>query len=135
MFAHALENMFVILISFAIFSLPTNRTKHWGLILTDSYKKPTLHHASNRNGPWIYEERNAKPDQSMSLIVLIRVGKIKTHSRMRDVIKGIAADGNPSQRTGEAFTCRIWVKDVLMALHDYGEIVLPMDISKFMITT
>ncbi|KAG6208376.1 hypothetical protein E4U35_000135 [Claviceps purpurea] len=40
-------------------------------------------------------------------------------------MKDVQADGSPSKRTGESFTCRIWVKDVLVALHDCGEIVLP----------
>ncbi|KID88394.1 hypothetical protein MAJ_11067, partial [Metarhizium majus ARSEF 297] len=101
---------------------------HWGLILTDSHKNPVLYHATNRNGPWTFEARKAKPDQSMSLIVLILVDKVKSHSRTKEIIESIPADGSPSQRTGEFFTCRIWIKDVLIALHDYGEITLPTDI-------
>ncbi|KAG6150205.1 hypothetical protein E4U37_006352 [Claviceps purpurea] len=41
-------------------------------------------------------------------------------------MKDVPADGSPSKRTGESFTCRIWVKDVLVALNDCGEIILPV---------
>ncbi|KAG6177889.1 hypothetical protein E4U10_008375 [Claviceps purpurea] len=100
-------------------------TYHWGLILTDPGMNAAFHHANNLYGPWKYEEKVAKPDQSTSLIVLVLVGKTKNHSRILEVIRGIPADGNPSMRTGESFTCRIWVKDVLVSLHERGEIVLP----------
>ncbi|KAG6300745.1 hypothetical protein E4U45_003708 [Claviceps purpurea] len=43
-------------------------------------------------------------------------------------MKDVPADGSPSKRTGESFTCLIWVKDVLVALYDCGEIVLPATI-------
>ncbi|QPH04153.1 hypothetical protein C2857_000927 [Epichloe festucae Fl1] len=109
---------------------PERGTYHWGLILTDLHTNPVLHHASNRTGPWTYEEKIAKPDQSLTLIVLRLVGKVKSHSRTREVIKDIPADGSPSQRTGESFSCRIWVKDVLMSLHECEEIVLPETIDK-----
>ncbi|KAI0483492.1 hypothetical protein F4859DRAFT_400514 [Xylaria cf. heliscus] len=101
---------------------PSPGEHHWGLILTDSNDKLVLHHATNRAGPWVYEESQAEPAQSMSLIAMLRVAKVKSHSRAKEVIQSIAADGNPSQRTGEAFTCRIWVKDVLMALSEQGVI-------------
>lgn len=123
--------MYVVLNVSAVGSKLTDCMKHWGLILTDSYGNPILHHASNRTGPWKYEEREARPEQSMSLIVLIRVDKVKSHSHTMDVIKSIPAVGTPSRRTGEDFTCRIWIKDVLVALHECGEIVLPTNIGKF----
>ena len=68
----------------------------------------------------------------MTLIVLVRMGEIRSHSGALDVMKGVPADGSPSTRTGEAFDCRIWAKDVLVALHDHGEIRLPSNIGKFM---
>ncbi|KND87684.1 hypothetical protein TOPH_07652 [Tolypocladium ophioglossoides CBS 100239] len=98
---------------------------HWGLIITDADNKSVLHHASNRNGPWIYEVRKASPAESMTLIILMRVDEVRSHGRAMDVIKSIPADGSPSQRTGEAFDCKTWVKDVLVALHEAGEIKLP----------
>ncbi|KAJ2986113.1 hypothetical protein NUW58_g5186 [Xylaria curta] len=59
---------------------------------------------------------------------MLRVAEVDTHSRAKEVIRNIPADGSPSQRTGEAFTCRIWVKDALMALCEQGVIALPADI-------
>ncbi|KAK7935111.1 hypothetical protein PG985_000606 [Apiospora marii] len=102
--------------------------QHWGLILTVPNQTPVLHHASNRAGPWSYEVRAGRPENSMTLIVLVRVGALKSHSEATNVMKTIPADGSPSRRTGEAFTCRIWIKDVLMALHEAGQIALPVDI-------
>ncbi|KAG6114303.1 hypothetical protein E4U13_003417 [Claviceps humidiphila] len=100
-------------------------TYHWGLILTDPDMNAAFHHANNLYGSWKYEEKVAKPDQSTTLTVLVLVGRTKNHPRIMEVIRGIPADGSPSKRTGESFTCRIWVKDVLVSLHECGEIVLP----------
>ncbi|KAG6072095.1 hypothetical protein E4U33_003376 [Claviceps sp. LM78 group G4] len=102
-----------------------NLPKHWGLILTDPVMNAAFHHVNNLYGPWKYEKKVAKPDQSKTLIVLVLVGKAKNHSQIMEVIRGTPADGSPSKRTGESFTCRIWVKDVLVSLHERGEIVLP----------
>ncbi|KAG6071324.1 hypothetical protein E4U30_000167 [Claviceps sp. LM220 group G6] len=113
---------------------PQAGTYHWGLTITDAHMNAALHHASNRNGPWMYEERIAKPEQSMSLIVLLLIGKVKNHARMMEVIKGMPADGSPSQRTGEPFSCITWAKDVLVSLHESGEIVLPGTIDELEIT-
>ncbi|KAG6113869.1 hypothetical protein E4U31_007639 [Claviceps sp. LM219 group G6] len=103
----------------------TQFISHWGLILTDPHMEAAFHHVNNLYGPWKYEEKVAKPDQSKTLAVLVLVGKIKNHSRIMGVIRDTPADGSPSIRTGESFTCRIWVKDVLVSLHERGEIVLP----------
>ncbi|KAG6087468.1 hypothetical protein E4U15_007826 [Claviceps sp. LM218 group G6] len=105
-------------------------TYHWGLILTDPEMNAAFHHANNLHGLWKYEEKVAKPDQSTTLIVLVLVGKTKNHTRIMEVIRGIPADGSPSIRTGESFTCRIWVKDVLVSLHESGEIVLQKDVDE-----
>ncbi|KAI1174921.1 hypothetical protein F4777DRAFT_552425 [Nemania sp. FL0916] len=111
---------------------PSPGEYHWGLILTGSDGKPALHHASNRIGPWVYEEKEAQPEQSLSLIALLLVAEVNSHSRAKEVIRSIPADGSPSQRTGEAITCRIWVKDVLVALCEQGVIALPAGIGKSM---
>ncbi|KAG6113871.1 hypothetical protein E4U31_007641 [Claviceps sp. LM219 group G6] len=101
-----------------------NLPKHWGLILTDPHMEAAFHHANNLSKSWKYEEKVARPDQSTTLIVLVLVGKARNHSRIMEVIRGTPADGSPSKRTGEFFTCRIWVKDVLVSLHERGEIVI-----------
>ncbi|KAM0322063.1 hypothetical protein ACHAPQ_009184 [Fusarium lateritium] len=102
--------------------------QHWGLILTDDSATPVLHDASNRAGPWAYRERHGDPAQSLTLIALIRVGPVSNHPLAIQIIQSLPANGSPSRRTGEAFTCRIWVKDVLVALHENAAITLPADI-------
>lgn len=66
----------------------------------------------------------------LALIVLVRVGQVQNSSCATSTIENIPVDGNPSLRTGEAFTCRIWVKDALAVLHEHGEIKLPAHIGK-----
>lgn len=131
--ARAPENMYVIP-SPLLLVVINNFLKHWGVILTDSDKRPVLHHTSNRSGPWRYEETEAKPNQSMSLIVLVRLDEVQSYSCATGVIRSIPADGNPSERTGEAFTCRVWAKDVLVALYENGKIGLNTDIGMFTLT-
>ncbi|EPE09068.1 hypothetical protein F503_06844 [Ophiostoma piceae UAMH 11346] len=109
-------------------SRPEAGTYHWGLIITDANDEPVLHHASNTNGPWSYQRRLDNPDESMTLVAIVRIAKVKSVSEAEQVIQSISASGYPSQRTSEAFTCRIWVKDVLVALEENGVIVLPNDI-------
>ncbi|RMD39296.1 hypothetical protein DV735_g5831, partial [Chaetothyriales sp. CBS 134920] len=91
---------------------------------------PVLHHANNPDGPWAYEARAAKPEKSMSLVALIKVAKVKNHSHTVEVMRAVPADGSPSLRTGEAFRCRVWLKDALVSLHEQGEIVLPVDVDE-----
>lgn len=67
----------------------------------------------------------------MSLIVLIWVAYVSDPAAAEAVIWSIPANDTASLRTGEAFTCRIWVKDVLVALQDAGLILLSTDIGKY----
>jgi len=66
----------------------------------------------------------------MSLIALLRVSSVKSIESAKDVIQGVPADGLPSQRNGEAFTCRTWAKDVVVALDEHDVISLPTDIGE-----
>jgi hypothetical protein len=105
--------------------------QHWGIILTDTTATSVLHDASNRAGPWTYREKRGDPAHSLTLIALIRVSDVSDHPLATHIIQSSPANGNPSRRTGETFTCRIWVKDTLVALHDNGVITLPADIGRF----
>ncbi|KAG6166365.1 hypothetical protein E4U27_008228, partial [Claviceps purpurea] len=100
----------------------------------DLKKKPALHHANNRIGPWTYEEKIVDPNHSATLIILFFVSKVKNHARTVEIMKGIPADGSPSQRTGESFSCVTWAKDALVLLHESGEIVLPQTIDELEVT-
>ncbi|PTD02376.1 hypothetical protein FCULG_00011909 [Fusarium culmorum] len=64
----------------------------------------------------------------MTLIAMIKVSDIRSPHLVEHAIKSVPANGSPSRRNGETFTCRTWVKDALVALHDNGAIVLPTDI-------
>lgn len=66
----------------------------------------------------------------MILIAMIKVSDIRSLDLVEHAINSVPANGSPSGRNGEAFTCRTWVKDALVALHDSGAIVLPTDIGK-----
>ncbi|CAJ0543612.1 Ff.00g038380.m01.CDS01 [Fusarium sp. VM40] len=101
---------------------------HWGLILTDAATIPVLHDASNRDGPWIYREKRGDPTHSLTLIALIRVGDVSNHAHATHLIQSSPVNGRPSPRTGETFTCRTWVNDTLVALHENGVTTLPADI-------
>ncbi|KAJ4249765.1 hypothetical protein NW762_012107 [Fusarium torreyae] len=109
-------------------SRPTPGEYHWGLILTDSNSKPVLHHATNIKGPWAYETLHDDAASPMSLIALMKVGNIENYSLAEEIVQKVPADGSPSWRTGESFTCRIWVKDALVELHENGLTRLPVDI-------
>ncbi|KAK4206189.1 hypothetical protein QBC37DRAFT_249706, partial [Rhypophila decipiens] len=108
-------------------SRPKKGEYHWGLLITDSSTKGTLHHANNGSGGWKYEARAVDPAKSMTLIALVFVASISDPVSVEAVIRSIPT-GTASRRTGEAFTCRIWVKDVLVALQEAGLILLPEDI-------
>lgn len=96
-----------------------------------SETKGTFHHATNPSGGWKYEVREARPEQSFSLVTVVRVSGLNgTISDALDMIQSVPADGSPSQRTGAAFNCSTWLKDVLAALDEAGTIKLPMNIGE-----
>lgn len=68
---------------------------------------------------------------SMPLILLYDPGAISPECipAVDTVLQGVPGNREPSKRTGEAFTCRIWAKDALMVLQVEGIITLPCDIS------
>jgi hypothetical protein len=76
----------------------------------------------------VYEEKHEDPGSSLTLIALIRLSGVANHAKQ--FIQSAPASGKPSERTGEAFNCRTWVKDTLVSLHENGAILLPTDIGK-----
>ncbi|KEZ39531.1 hypothetical protein SAPIO_CDS9410 [Scedosporium apiospermum] len=100
---------------------------HWGLLVTDSQSRGTLHHAKD-NPSWQYEKKIAKVDNSATLVCLVRIGSVTSVHDAESVMESIPADGKPSQRTGEEFNCGTWAKDSLVALDSKGVIQLPRDI-------
>lgn len=72
------------------------------------------------------EIKTGKPDKSVTLIVLVKVGKV-TKKGIATVVQQIPADGKPSKRTGEAFNCLTWMKDALAHLAAKGNVALKID--------
>jgi hypothetical protein len=96
---------------------------------TDANGTTTLYHASNQAGPWRMETRSVRPENSMSLIVLVKIDNLRKPG-FPDVATSIPADGKPSRRTGEAFDCLTWVKDTLQAANAAGIIQLPVTLGR-----
>ncbi|CZS74862.1 unnamed protein product [Fusarium graminearum] len=109
-------------------SRPSKGEYHWGIYVTDGQGESTVHHASNRDGPWRYDAEFVDPTNSMTLIAMIKVSDIRSPDLVEHAIRSVPANGNLSGRNGDGFTCRTWVKDALVSLHDSGAIVLPTDI-------
>jgi hypothetical protein len=96
-------------------------------------EKPTgeVWHATNPSGGWFLEtETTATLMESPSVCVALKVGTVTDQSLMilRATLEGVPASGEPSANTGEAFSCAVWVKDALLALHEAGVITLIKDI-------
>lgn len=67
----------------------------------------------------------------MTLICLVKIGELPDLHQAKTAIAGGPAEGEASSRTGEAFTCRIWVKDVLVTLHGGGIIQWLSDVGEW----
>jgi hypothetical protein len=66
----------------------------------------------------------------MSLVLVFKIGSVSSQTALDQVLQAVPADGSASLRTGEAFTCRIWTKDALVALHDSRIVTLPENIDE-----
>ena len=69
---------------------------------------------------------------SQTLALLFEIGPVISQSGMDEIIEAVPADGSPSLQTGEKFTCRMWAKNTLVALHNEGLVRLRVDIGKLM---
>lgn len=90
------------------------------------------YHATNSSGGWQLEVRPTSSIMSSSTLVLAyKIGQVSSQSQIDQVLRDVPADGSPSLRTGEAFTCRIWAKDAVMALYNNRLLDLSADIGEF----
>ncbi|KAL3419881.1 hypothetical protein PVAG01_08380 [Phlyctema vagabunda] len=104
-------------------------TFHWGIFVTSSAPNGHYYHATNKFGGWQLEARKStNPLNSMSLVLVYKIGSISSHDDLDQLLRNTPADGSASLRTGEAFTCRIWTKDALVALHHNRVLTLSADI-------
>lgn len=97
--------------------------KHWGVVVTDANNNPVLYHANNRKGPWEFEAKPGNPGKSMTLIVLVKIGTVAKNG-IAAVMQAVPADGKPSPRSHEAFSCRTWSKDAAAFGQSKGNFVL-----------
>lgn len=105
---------------------------HWGIFIPTASPLGYIWHATNREGGWKLEHKQSNNVPfSMSLVLSQKVGTVTSANfqACRDILNAIRADGTPSPNTGEDFSCRVWVKDALVALHKNRIIVLPKDIN------
>ena len=94
---------------------------YWGIFVPTNNPQGDVWHAVNRTGSWNLETITTSgiPDP-MSLCLCFKVGT--ANSQTWDILKTtlglVPANGQPSPNTHEVFTCRVWVKDALLALHN-----------------
>lgn len=106
---------------------------HWAIFIPTAAPLGTISHAVNRSGGWFYEvlETNTIP-RSIELCLAIKIGSITStnFTTLKSVLKDVPANGTPSTHTKEAFTCRVWVKDALIALQNAKLVQLPSSIEE-----
>jgi hypothetical protein len=109
----------------------SNLLSHWGLLITSIATSGRYFHATNKSGGWILEVKlSSDPMSLMSLVLVQKLGEASSPDQMYKALQGVPADGSPSLRTGEPFTCRISLKDAVMALHKNGLLDLIADIGE-----
>jgi hypothetical protein len=62
----------------------------------------------------------------MSLCLVLKLGTVTSQNwvALRTTLANVPSSGQPSLNTNEAFTCRVWVKDAILVLHNAGVIRL-----------
>lgn len=115
--------------------------QHWGIFMITEAPKGQVYSANNKDkvslsGDWSMHTREIlNPFKSGTLLLLYRLGNITpSTARLCDsVLKNVPCDGKSSARNGEKFTCRTWVKDAVVKLHEARVIKLAKDIGKFLV--
>lgn len=104
---------------------------HWGFFVPTNKPHGEVWHAINPSGGWFLETKTTRgvPD-SMSLCLVLKLGIATSQNweTLRTTLANVPCCGEPSLNTGEPFTCRIWVKDAILALHHAGVIHLTKSI-------
>lgn len=93
---------------------------HWGIFVPTEKPKGKVWHAINNTGGWTLEfkETDGIPN-SKSLCMLYKIGSVTSQNwaTLHSTLGQVPGSGQPSLNTHEEFTCRVWVKDALLALH------------------
>lgn len=103
---------------------------HWGIFVPKNKPRGHVWHAVNRTGAWNVEAVDeTEIPNIMSLCLTFKVGSIENWEKLVTTLGNVEGNGQPSPNTGEAITCRVWVKDALLALHNSGIVCLakPID--------
>jgi hypothetical protein len=114
----------------------TNFAKHWGLFATgDSPPEGHLFHATDTGRKaldLLYEHRNVRnPLRSESMIVCLKIGDAPSPKAIGECVNRVPLMSRSRLPAGEPqWTCRVWVKEALNALHQYRVMNLPMGVSK-----
>lgn len=104
---------------------------HWNIFVPTDKPKGEIWHAVNRSGGWSLEiERTMGIPYLMSLCVALKLGTVTSGNWeiLRTTLANVPGSGQASSNTGEAFTCRVWVKDAVLALHNAEVILLKRSI-------
>ena len=105
---------------------------HWGIFVPTKNPLGEVWHAVNRTGGWSLEIKTTSGvPEPLSLCLLFKVGTVnsQTWDTLRSTLERVPGNGQPSPNTQEAFSCRVWVKDALLALHNAGVFRLTKAIS------
>ncbi|KAF2786916.1 hypothetical protein K505DRAFT_330021 [Melanomma pulvis-pyrius CBS 109.77] len=117
---------------YVLLSLRAGPGFHWGLFVPTNKPHGEVWHATNRQGGWLVEAKSTSGvPTSITLCLAFKVGTVNSANweTLRSTLGNVAGNGQPSPNTGEAFTCRVWVEDALLALHNAGVISLTQAIT------
>ncbi|EGD95797.1 hypothetical protein TESG_03263 [Trichophyton tonsurans CBS 112818] len=106
---------------------------HWGIFIPTNTPDGHLWHATDRERGWKLDQRPSKNvPYSLSLVLAHKIGAVNNTNWQTciDTLNGIPAGPHPSPNTGETFSCRIWVKDAIIALEKNGIITLNKSIAR-----
>ncbi|PYH95641.1 hypothetical protein BO71DRAFT_199916 [Aspergillus ellipticus CBS 707.79] len=105
----------------------------WGIFIPTATPIGQVWHATNREGGWKLDPKTSpNVPFSLSLLLAKKIGAVNQSNWQTcvDILDGIPADGRPSPNTGEVFSCRVWVKDAIIALQNNGIITLGKALSE-----
>ncbi|OQD76650.1 hypothetical protein PENDEC_c004G02113 [Penicillium decumbens] len=105
---------------------------HWLLFIPTTTPFGGERHATNETGGW-----NVTPQSSddapfaMGLVLAYKIGSISPRAweACKNVLDAVPYDYTHSPNFSEPLSCRVWVKDALVALQENRIIALPQDLS------
>ncbi|KAH7910986.1 hypothetical protein BJ138DRAFT_1063969 [Hygrophoropsis aurantiaca] len=100
---------------------------HWAIIIPVGYKQAQKFHITNLHGPsWVFESVSEMVSASETACIVAKIGSLGIHT-VEDInnrVKNIPLISTAAD-SAEPFTCRIWVRYAVRALHDTGYINCP----------